>query len=258
MRRSIIVVAYVVLGLLLFKFAFTYGYNEWVISKYEDEDYSENFALLEVMNVSEPYIVYYNNGNVMYQRMDYEAALEYYEKALDNNPPEGKECAIRINMALTKLKFLPEDYTNPEKIDDSIELLEDCLDILSEDDCANEYGDGHNNRAQRLYDEIKDILDHIRDEKEQQESQSQQQSDPSNQSDPSDSNQSGGQNGSDTQMSPEESQSLSESQESRQQDIEDELESKMSSAQGQRQRERKSNEENMEDWNWYYDDHPIW
>ena len=58
MRKTIIITVYVILGLLLFKFAFTYGYNEWVISKYEEEDYSENFALLEVMNVNETYIVY--------------------------------------------------------------------------------------------------------------------------------------------------------------------------------------------------------
>lgn len=258
MRKTIIIVAYVVLGLLLFKFAFTYGYNEWVISKYEEEDYSENFALLEVMNVSEPYIVYYNNGNVMYQRMDYEAALDYYKQALEHNPPEGKECAIRINMALTMLKFLPEDYANPEKIDDSIKLLEDCLDVLSEDDCANEYGNGHNNRAQRLYDEIKDILDHLRDEKEQQESEQSQQDSQQQQSDQTDTNQSGGQDGSQTTMDPQESMEQSQSQESRQQEIEDELESKMDSANGQRQQERNRNQENMEDWNWYYDDHPVW
>lgn len=257
MRKTIIIVAYVVLGLLLFKFAFTYGYNEWVISKYEDEDYSENFALLEVMNVSEPYIVYYNNGNVMYQRMDYEAALDYYEQALEHNPPEGKECAIRINMALTKLKFLAEDYTNPEKIDESMKILNDCLKILSEDGCANKNGDGHNNRAQRLYDEIKDMLDHLEDEKEKQESEqeSRQQQSDSNQSD---TDGSGGQAVNQPTMSPQESQSQSESQEQRQQEIEDELQSKMDSANGQRQQERRQNQENMEDWNWYYDDTPVW
>ena len=175
MRKTIIITVYVILGLLLFKFAFTYGYNEWVISKYEDGDYSENFSLLEVFNFTEPYIVYYNNGNVMYQKMDYEAAIEYYEQALDENPPEGKECPIRINLALAKLKLLGDDYLTPEKIEDTIDLLEECLDILSEEDCANEDDDGHDNRAQRLYNEIKEMLDQAQQEQEQQQQEQQQQ-----------------------------------------------------------------------------------
>ncbi len=175
MKKSITIAAYTIVLLLLFKFAFTYGYNEWVISKYEDGDYSENFSLLEVFNFTEPYIVYYNNGNVMYQKMDYEAAIEYYEQALDENPPEGKECPIRINLALAKLKLLGEDYLTPEKIEDTIDLLEECLDILSEEDCANEDDDGHDNRAQRLYNEIKEMLDQAQQEQEQQQQEQQQQ-----------------------------------------------------------------------------------
>ncbi|MBQ6270270.1 MAG: tetratricopeptide repeat protein [Clostridiales bacterium] len=257
MRKTIIITVYVILGLLLFKFAFTYGYNEWVISKYEEEDYSENFALLEVMNVNEPYIVYYNNGNVMYQRMDYEAAVDYYVQALEHNPPEGKECAIRINLALTKLEFLGDDFMMPQNIDKSIELLEECLDILSEDDCANDEGTGHNNRAQRLYNEIKDLLEELKKEKEQQETEPSDSSDSSDSSNQSDSNQSQSGQGESSQ-DPSESQSQSESIEQRQSEIEDEMERKMSSANDQRQQERKENQENAEDWNWYYDDHPVW
>ena len=250
MRKTIIITVYVILGLLLFKFAFTYGYNEWVISKYEEEDYSENFALLEVMNVNEPYIVYYNNGNVMYQRMDYEAAVDYYVQALEHNPPEGKECAIRINLALTKLEFLGDDFMMPQNIDKSIELLEECLDILSEYDCAND-------RAQRLYNEIKDLLEQLKKEKEQQETEPSDSSDSSDSSNQSDSNQSQSGQGESSQ-DPSESQSQSESIEQRQSEIEDEMERKMSSANDQRQHESKENQENAEDWNWYYDDHPVW
>ncbi len=262
MRKTVIITVYVILGLLLFKFAFTYGYNEWVISKYEEEDYSENFALLEVMNVNEPYIVYYNNGNVMYKRMDYDAALDYYQQALEHNPPNGKECAIRINLALTKLEFLGDDFRMPQNIDQSIELLEECLDILSEDDCANDDGDGHNNRAQRLYNEIKDLLEDLKKEKEEQQNQSDP-SDSSDSSDPSDSNNQSDSNQSqsgqqESTQDPSESQSQSESLEQRQSEIEDEMERKMSSANDQRQQERKENQENAEDWNWYYDDQPVW
>ena len=67
-KKTIIYIAFSVLGLVLLKFAFTYFYNEWVISKYNDGYYKENFTLLENMNFTERYIVYYNNGNVSTSR----------------------------------------------------------------------------------------------------------------------------------------------------------------------------------------------
>lgn len=284
MIKRIIIASYVLIGLVLFKFAFSYGYNEWVNGKYEEGDYTENYNLLEVANINEPYIVYYNNGNVMYQRQDYELAIEYFEKALTKNPPEEKECLIRINLVLSKLALLGEDAFSPEKIEDTIELLEECLNILSEKGCATDEGDGHNNRAQRLYDEIKEMLDQAKQEQQQQQQQQQSdsdQSDSSNQSessdpsdgsnqsessDPSDgSNQSESSDPSDgsdqSQQDEEESKRQSEEEskkEQRQSEIEDELEKRMSDSNDQRQEERKKSRSADEDWNWNYDEVPVW
>lgn len=284
MIKRIIIASYVLIGLVLFKFAFSYGYNEWVNGKYEEGDYTENYNLLEVANINEPYIVYYNNGNVMYQRQDYELAIEYFEKALTKNPPEEKECLVRINLVLSKLALLGEDAFSPEKIEDTIELLEECLDILSEKGCATDEGDGHNNRAQRLYDEIKEMLDQAKQEQQQQQQQQQSdsdQSDSSNQSessdpsdgsnqsessDPSDgSNQSESSDPSDgsdqSQQDEEESKRQSEEEskkEQRQSEIEDELEKRMSDSNDQRQEERKKSRSADEDWNWNYDEVPVW
>lgn len=278
MKKNIIIICYSVVLVVLFKLAFTFGYNEWVISKYEEEDYSENFSLLEMFNVNEPYIVYYNNGNVMYQRMDYEAAIEYYEKALANNPPEGKECPIRINLALAKLALLEDDWLSEEKIEDSIELLEECLDTLSEDECATEDGDGHDNRAQRLYDEIKELLDQAEQEQQQQEESKQQESqqnsddsnsdsnnsdnsdnsDQSNNSDESSEN-SDGSDSSDDEESRKASESEREASESQRQDeIESEMSQRMDKSNDQRQEERRKNIQQGEEWNWNYDDQPVW
>ena len=288
MTKRIIIIAYILVGLVLFKFAFTYGYNEWVISKYEEENYDENFNLLEVANFNEPYIVYYNNGNVCYKRQDYERAIEYYETSLAKDPPEGKECPVRINLALAKLALLGEDCMTPEKIEDTIEILEECLAILSEEECATDEGDGHNNRAQRLYDEIKEMLEQAQQEQQQQQQQSQQessdqsqqnsdqsqsdnsdqsQSDNSDQSqsdsnqsqDPSDGSQSDPSDGSQTEstMSDEEKRQ-SESLEQRQSEIEDEMEKRMSDSNDQRQKERKKSMAEGEDWNWDYDELPVW
>ncbi|MBR6849144.1 MAG: tetratricopeptide repeat protein [Lachnospiraceae bacterium] len=123
MKKKIIIVAFTLVGLILSKFAFTFVYNEWVISKYEEKDYSENFSLLEMLNITEPYIVFYNNGNVQYQLKNYEEAIRYYEEALKKDPPEGKECPVRINLALAKLGLLGNDCFSRENIDDTIELL---------------------------------------------------------------------------------------------------------------------------------------
>ncbi len=274
MKKNIIIICYSVVLVVLFKLAFTFGYNEWVISKYEEEDYSENFSLLEMFNVNEPYIVYYNNGNVMYQRKDYEAAIDYYETALANNPPEGKECPIRINLALAKLALLEDDWLSEEKIEDSIELLEECLDILSEDGCATEDGDGHDNRAQRLYDEIKELLDQAEQEQQQQEEskqqESQQNSDDSNNSDSSNNSDqsnnsdetsegSDGSGNSDDEESKRASESEREASESQRQDeIESEMSQRMDKSNDQRQEERKQNIQQGEEWNWNYDDQEVW
>lgn len=248
MKKKIIIAAFTVVGLILFKFAFTFIYNEWVISKYEEKDYSENFNLLEMFNFSEPYVVYYNNGNVKYQLKRYEEAIEYYEEALEKNPPEGKECPVRINLALAKLALLDKDCFSRDKIDDTIETLEECLDILSEEGCATEDGDGHDNRAQRLYDEIKELLEQAQQEKEQQESESESESSESSES--SD----GGESG----ESSESSESGQNGDGGRQSQLESQLQSQMESANAQRQEDRRRSDSDGQDWNWYYDEEPVW
>lgn len=302
MIKRIIIIAYVLVGLVLFKFAFTYGYNEWVISKYEEENYDENFSLLEVANFNEPYIVYYNNGNVMYKRQDYEEAIKYYETALEKDPPEGKECPVRINLALAKLALLGDDAMAPENLEETIKVLKECLYILSEEECATDDGNGHNNRAQRLYDEIKEMLEQAEQQQESSNQDQSQNSDQSNQSDQSNSDQSqnsdqsnqsdqsnsdqsnsdqsnsdqsdtsngdpsdgsssdpsdgSGNGSSETTMSDEEKRQ-SESLEKRQSQIEDEMERRMSDSNDKRQSDRKKSLEDMDDWNWDYDEVPVW
>ena len=249
MKRRLIIAAYIIIGVVLFKLAFSYGYNEWVISKYEEEDYSENFNLLEVANVNEPYIAYYNNGNVMYRLEDYRRAIEYYEKALEYVLPEGKECPIRINLALAKLALMDPDYMAREHIDESLEIMQECLDILSEENCANDYGYGHNNRAQRLYDEIKDLMEETKKEKEKQDQQKESEQETSDESqDESDS--------SESNSNP--NQSDKDKKKSRKKQIQDEMQRRMSDANKQRQFDRKRSRMQDEDWIWEYDEQPVW
>lgn len=253
MKKKIIIAAFTVAGLILLKFVFTYMYNEWVITRYDEEDYSENFSLLEMMNFTEQYIVYYNNGNVSYQLHNYDDAIQYYEQALEKDPPEGKECPIRINLALAKLGLLDKDCFSEKKIENTIALLQDCLHILSEDGCATDDGNGHDNRAQRLYDEIKELLQQA--EEEQQKQQQQQQNDPSDQSESSDESESNQQNS--DQQGSDESNNMDQDQQ-RQSQIQSQMESMMQQANQNRQNERRKNEAQNKDWNWYYDEEPVW
>ncbi|MBP5493182.1 MAG: tetratricopeptide repeat protein [Clostridiales bacterium] len=257
-KKYILIGTYIVVLVLLFKFAFTYGYNEWVINKYSDGDYSENFSLLELFNITEPYIVYYNNGNVHYQKKDYDAAIECYEQALEHNPPEGKECPIRINLVLSKLAKLGDDYMNEDKIDETIKVLKQCLKDLSEDGCAQSNGKGHDNRAQRLYDEIEEMLDEAEEEKEKQEQQQQQQQQDPNQQDPNGDPQQQDPNGDPQQQDPQQDDEDGDQKEQRQKEIEDEMRERMKKSDQQRQQERRQSQAQARDWNWYYDELPVW
>lgn len=254
MKKTILITIYAIAAVILFKFAFTYAYNEWVISKYNEEDYSENFSLLEVGNLTEKYIVHFNNGNIRYKLYDYEMAIEEYEKALSLDPPEGKECPIRVNIALCKLAELSPDWLGEEHIEESIEILEECLEVLSEDDCANEDGDGHDEDAQTLYNEILEMLNQAQQEQEQQQ-QSQQQS---QQQEQSDSSSEGGDSQSDQTTDASQSKSEEESRNQRESSIEQKMQSQMQGADDQRRNDQKGNDEEGSGWNYNYDDEEIW
>ncbi len=164
----------VILALILFvvsgKYAFSYIYNEWIRSEYDSENYSVDTEPLFFINCFEPYIAYYNEGNISYQKEDYVAAIEDYKQALELNPPESKECSIRVNLSLAMIYNLDDNYASPEKIEDTIALLKEARDVLLEEGCANNQGDGHDATAQKLKEEIDEFIKQL---EQQQQSQSQ-------------------------------------------------------------------------------------
>ena len=104
------------------------------------------------------YIVHYNNGNRYYRQYSYGRAIEQYEKALEQVIPEGKECRIRINLALAMLGLLGPDYAQPEQIENSIMVLEEARWELLAQDCATDAGTGHSEEAEQLKEEIDKML----------------------------------------------------------------------------------------------------
>ena len=60
--------------------------------------------LLHILNINEPYIVYYNEGNINYNNKEYSKAINNYKKALSKNPPKNKICDIKYNLILSIIK----------------------------------------------------------------------------------------------------------------------------------------------------------
>ncbi len=155
MKKKFIIITYIILALLFLvclKPAFSFSYNELVTKRYYKSDG------LMWLNIFQPYIAHYNTGNIHYEERDYEAAIEEYQKALEYDPPKKKECSVRINLALAMAKSLGKDYDKPENVENSIKVLKEAVDVLTEDGCASDDGSGHNATAEQLKKELEEII----------------------------------------------------------------------------------------------------
>lgn len=157
-KKRIIAGILVVMFLLGTWIGFRYLYNEYMISRCKEEEKFENVEPLLVGNWIQPYVAYYNKGNLHYQNEEYEKAIEEYKTALESNPEKGKECSIRINLALAMIKNMGEDYAEEENRKASIETLKEAREVLLEESCATEQGDGHSETAEKLKKEIEDKI----------------------------------------------------------------------------------------------------
>ncbi len=162
------------LGLILYSLNFFC--NERMISKMRDNIFDNNeFAWLGFM---EPWVEPYNLGNSYFKQKKYEKAIEEYDKALDiKTLPEKKECDVRVNKALSMVIPIDTDNVTKENRRSIIELLEKAMNVLTEDECATDDGNGHDEEAQTLYDEIKEYKEELEKEEEEEQEQEQEQQD---------------------------------------------------------------------------------
>lgn len=167
MKKRIIACVYILMLLVCFKLAFTYLYNEYIISRYDDGDYSVDVDGLLFANCIQPYLAHYNMGNIHYKNKDYESAIEEYRTALDKNPGKEQECDVRINLALAVIGTMASDYGSEKNVEDSIAKLKEARAVLLENDCATENGDGHNETAEKLKREIDELLDELENQETQ-------------------------------------------------------------------------------------------
>ena len=116
---------------------------------------------LYIFNINQPYIVYYNEGNILFKKEEYSEAINKYEKALNKHPNKKRVCDIRINMSLAKIKNIKKD--DKKEIYD---LLEDAKTTIYNDGCANKDDDnGYSQEAEKLEKEIQKLQDKIENDK---------------------------------------------------------------------------------------------
>lgn len=134
--------------------------NEALIKNYNAGIYTEN--KLSVLGFSEPYIADYNKGNIQFKEGNYDEAMKAYQSALKHHPTHDRECMIRINLALTMITPLNVDEMTESDVKDTLKVLDEAREVLCEDGCAAEDGNGHNKAAQTLKNEIDQLEEELK------------------------------------------------------------------------------------------------
>ena len=153
------VIALVVGSMMAYRLIINHGF----VSAYNNESYNTEAEekLLE-FNFPESYIPYYNLGNAAYKEGDYSSAISYYTEALKNFPTKDRECNIRINLALSMCNTIDfYGLDSQDKIDTALFILYKARDVLLEDGCASDDGQGHNVDAQQLKEDIDKLIEQL-------------------------------------------------------------------------------------------------
>lgn len=164
MKRKLIIVINVILILIALKFVYNIVINNILITKYNDNEYNEDYGkALTFINFLQRYVANYNYGNILYKNAKYEEAIEEYKKALNEIVPKEKECSIRINYALAICKTVQVDEEDSESIKNAINTYESAIDILTENGCANKNDDnGHSKKAEQLKKDIQKEIERLK------------------------------------------------------------------------------------------------
>ena len=161
MKNKILLILYFFFLVIIGKLIFTYAYNESVIKKVNANTYTGSADALTFANFYQSYIAHYNRGNIYYNQHNFDEAIKEYNKALECHVPDKKECSIRINLALSIIGKIPSDYDTPDNIDATIATLKEARAVLLPDGCADDEGTGHSREAEKLKQEIDDLINGI-------------------------------------------------------------------------------------------------
>lgn len=152
---NIILIIFIIIFVKLF---FSFSINEIIIWNYNNNIYNTTFVkTLYIFNFNQPYIAYYNEGNILYKTEKYEEAIKKYNKSLEKNPPQNKVCDIRINLSLSMIKLVDSSDYNT-----AFEQLEEAKNNLYNNNCASSVDDsGYSKDAEKLENEINKLQDQL-------------------------------------------------------------------------------------------------
>lgn len=164
MKKKVLIVVYIILILITFKLLYNILINSILINKYDKGEYFDKQAkILTYLNFPESYIANYNYANILYQKGQYEQAIEEYEKSLKGIVPKNKECNIRINYSLAICKTVSVNEKDQSSISNAIEKYESSIEILTKKDCAGkDNNNGHNQKAEKLKEDIQIEIDRLK------------------------------------------------------------------------------------------------
>ena len=171
-------------GLLLLCFGGFMAYrlyaNHSFVQAYNEEDYeTEREEKLLFLNFPQGYIPHYNLGNAAYRQGDYNQAVARYNSALAQHPTGDKDCQIRINLALSLCNTIDfYSLDSQQKVDNALFVLYKARDVLLENGCATEDGDGHNADAQQLKEDIDRMIEMLKNPDQNNSGQDQSNNDP--------------------------------------------------------------------------------
>ena len=153
--KKIIKILLGVLIVILIKLVGTFIINGIIIFNYNNHIYNSLLVKsLYFLNVSEPYIAYYNEGNIMYQKKDYDGAIKKYKEVISKKPPQKRICDVRINLSLALIR----NISNYKDYNSAYNTLEEARYNLYKDDCASATDDsGNSKEAEELEEIIKEL-----------------------------------------------------------------------------------------------------
>ena len=162
MVKKIAIAVWILTAAFLGILVLNYFGNRRMIENYDQGVYQQNE--LGFLGFTQPYINHFNKGNIFYQMGDYQKAKQEYQLALNLRPQDPYDCKIRVNYALSYVTPIDVKSITEENYKDIIEICETAKSILSEKDCATANNDGHYYAAQKLYNEINDFIESLKNQ----------------------------------------------------------------------------------------------
>lgn len=120
--------------IVLIKVIIKISNNKIFINNYLNKNQEYRLKTNTIINLYEPYVVYYNYGNFLFQNGQFDEAKAKYLKALEYDVPSNNLCKINMNIALTLYKQT-EGMNNTNKIKllkEADSYLQQCLNVKTD------------------------------------------------------------------------------------------------------------------------------